>query len=121
MDSKQKISEHFYWGEFVRPNVEPPEDVKNNLKLLAAKLEEVRAYLGNKPMIINSGYRDPAHNRAVKGVSNSQHLYGKAADIAVVGMSPRIVQAKLKPWWPGGLGSYSDFTHLDIRSYRARW
>ena len=29
----------------------------------------------------NSGYRCPAHNKAVGGVKNSQHLKGEAADI----------------------------------------
>lgn len=33
------------------------------------------------PVIIESGYRDPAHNAAVGGASGSQHTYGNAADI----------------------------------------
>jgi len=99
----------------------PDKAVLANLKRLAEKLEEVRAHLGNRPMIITSGYRDPQYNRLVGGVKNSTHTRGLAADIVVPGMSPQQVQAKLKPWWPGGLGSYKTFTHIDIRGYKARW
>ncbi|AQS60252.1 hypothetical protein B0537_14920 [Desulforamulus ferrireducens] len=38
---------------------------------------------GARPVIITSGYRCPAHNRAVGGARLSQHLYGNAADIIV--------------------------------------
>ena len=34
-----------------------------------------------RPIIVNSGYRSPAVNRAVGGVPNSQHTRGEAADI----------------------------------------
>lgn len=35
------------------------------------------------PILINSGYRCPALNKAVGGVPNSQHLTGQAADIRI--------------------------------------
>ena len=41
---------------------------------------------GNDPVIINSGYRSEAVNKAVGGVSGSNHLTGCAADIRVAGM-----------------------------------
>ncbi len=43
-------------------------------------LERLRKELG-KPLTIVSGYRCPEHNKAVGGDSNSQHLYGSAADL----------------------------------------
>lgn len=43
-------------------------------------LEVVRQLRG-RPVRIVSGYRSPAHNRAVGGARNSQHLYVKAADL----------------------------------------
>jgi uncharacterized protein YcbK (DUF882 family) len=44
-------------------------------------LERVRAITGD-PLAIVSGYRCPAHNKAVGGAIASQHLLGTAADIA---------------------------------------
>lgn len=44
-------------------------------------LERIRHAAGDRPLTIVSGYRTPAHNRAVGGARNSQHLYGRAADI----------------------------------------
>lgn len=39
----------------------------------------------NTPMIINSGYRHPAHNSAINGATRSPHIYGRAVDVAVSG------------------------------------
>lgn len=50
------------------------------LALIEHVLDPIRESWG-KPLYINSGYRCPKLNKAVGGVSNSQHLYGEAADI----------------------------------------
>ena len=85
-------------------------------------LNEIRVAFGN-PIIVNSGYRSPEHNRAVGGVDNSLHCQGLAADIR-----PRDakdlerLQAlcdKLNP--RGGVGFYKTFVHVDCRGKRARW
>lgn len=57
----------------------PPSDVLPRLALLAQLLEQVRAALGC-PMMISSGYRSPAVNRAVGGSAMSAHCTGLAAD-----------------------------------------
>lgn len=119
INRSKKLSPHFTIGEFVRKGVEPPAAVVKNLTRLAAALEEVRTLMGNKPITVNSGYRTPEHNKAVGGAPNSYHLKGMAADIVVMGMSPKQVQAKLKKW-NGGLGAYTTFTHVDIGPER-RW
>ena len=41
---------------------------------------------GDDPIIINSGYRSPEVNKAVGGVTTSNHLTGCAVDIRVLGM-----------------------------------
>ena len=41
---------------------------------------------GNDPIIINSGYRSEAVNKAVGGAKGSNHLTGCAADIRVADM-----------------------------------
>jgi hypothetical protein len=62
-----------------------------NLVRLANFLEEVKKVLGGKPIMVNSAYRGPLVNAAVKGSKNSQHLIGCAADIRVPGMTPDAV------------------------------
>jgi len=51
----------------------------NNLTITACNLEKVRELLGH-PIIISSGYRSPAVNRAVGGVATSAHTQGWAVD-----------------------------------------
>lgn len=78
--------------------------------------------LGNKPIIISSGYRCSAYNKRVGGAPKSQHLYGKAADIIVKGInSSKVAEVAENVFWDGGLGRYSNFTHVDTRGSRARW
>ena len=50
---------------------------------------------GNDPIIINSGYRSEAVNKAVGGVSGSNHLTGCAADIRVAGMEQLVRYATI--------------------------
>src|SRR5690625_940636 len=95
-----------------------PKNGMDNMLLL--KLERLRYNLGNKPITINSGYRTPAHNKRVGGASKSQHLYGKAADIVVKGVSPSRVYAAADKLF-NGVGKYNTFTHVDTRGYKARF
>lgn len=122
MDRNTNITPHFRWCEFIREvDRDPPGVVLDNLKALAKKLEEVRIKLGNRPITITSGYRTVIHNRAIGGAPKSQHLLGKAVDFNVSGLTAREVQYLLDPWWPGGMGYGSNFTHLDIRAQRVRF
>lgn len=57
-----------------------PPDVLVNLERLAEFLEAVRAAIGHR-MIVTSGFRTPAHNLAIGGVRDSQHMDGTAADV----------------------------------------
>lgn len=54
--------------------------VKNLNRLIDNVLDPLREAWG-KPIIVNSGYRCPALNKAVGGVPTSHHLKGMAADI----------------------------------------
>ena len=62
-------------------------EVINNLKELCNYLLEPLREKLNKPIIVTSGYRCFELNKIVGGVSNSQHLEGKAADIIVKDLS----------------------------------
>ena len=74
----------------------PPVEVFKALTITAQGMEQVRAYLGNKPILISSGYRSPALNAAVGGSQGSQHLLGQAVDFTCPGFgTPAQVMAAL--------------------------
>lgn len=56
-----------------------------NLVYLAANVLEPLRVAMNEPIKVESGFRCPALNKAVGGVSNSQHLKGQAADLRIDG------------------------------------
>jgi uncharacterized protein YcbK (DUF882 family) len=47
---------------------------------LVVMLEDLRAALG-RPVVITSGYRCHAHNKAIGGAPRSLHMLGRAVDI----------------------------------------
>ena len=61
-------------------NVPNDPIVMENLEYTIEQLDELRR-LYEHPIIITSGYRCPALNKAVGGKPNSQHVKGQAADI----------------------------------------
>ena len=63
--------------------------VANLRKLAETILQPVRDKWG-KPVVITSGYRCPALNKAVGGVATSQHLNGEAADINLGKANPEL-------------------------------
>lgn len=87
---------------------------------LVDKLQQLRNMIG-KPIIINSAYRTPSHNKVVGGNPNSLHLQGKAADIRVNGISPKKLADYAEKVGFGGIGIYSTFVHLDVREVKSRW
>lgn len=114
-----QLTPNFKLREFLHEGSPMPAPfIIDNLYRLANRLQVLRDIYG--PITINSGYRTPAHNKAVGGATDSMHLKGMAADINIKGMTPAEVQKALKNW-SGGMGVYGSFTHLDIRSSKARW
>ena len=59
-------------------------DIVNLCGLVYNVLQPLRDWWG-KEVKIGSGYRSLALNRAVGGVSNSQHMKGEAADLCIDG------------------------------------
>lgn len=86
---------------------------------LVRRLQAMRDELG-VPIIVNSGYRCPAHNKAVGGAKDSQHLVGKAADITARDL-PRLMLLAEKYFHDQGLGLYKNYVHVDVRGTRVRW
>jgi uncharacterized protein YcbK (DUF882 family) len=79
--------------------------------------------LGGKRVIVTSGIRCAAHNKAVGGSPKSQHVTGLAADIAIDGITPQKLYDYLDNAYPDkyGIGLYKTWTHIDVRKGKARW
>ena len=116
---------HFTWGEATHGGTRIPVSaaIVYGMIRMAEVMEEIRTMFGNRPIQINSWYRDPVTNAAVGGASMSRHLTGDALDFVIPGYHPYDVFARLDSWWGarGGLASSTIFTHIDGRGYRARW
>lgn len=89
---------------------------------LVTVLQKIREHFG-KPVIITSAYRNDAYNKKVGGADYSQHKYGTAADIYISGVSPAMIADFVETIMPntGGIGIYSSFVHVDVRTTCARW
>lgn len=118
--STHQISEHFKVKEFAQKDFRCDKVIVD--RELIDVLEDIRAQF-NKPVIVTSGYRTPEYNAKINGVKNSQHTKGTAADIKVSDIPASRVQKYLKNKYPDkyGIGSYSTFTHIDVRTKKARW
>ena len=87
------------------------------------QLEAMRHALGDQALNISSGFRSIPCNNSVGGASNSQHLYGRSADLTgVPSFCTLAKQARYHgfggifgPGYPG----HDDHTHVDIRTTNA--
>ena len=77
------------------------QQVRSELLFL---LNRIRTAWG-RPIIVNSAYRSPEHNRAVGGVENSYHVQDLCLELNA----------------DGGVGLYDGFVHVDARGFKARW
>lgn len=116
------LSEHFTLEELTHTDHRefdntPNESELENLKRLAAFLEEVKTVLGGKPIMVNSAFRSKQVNDAVGSKDTSQHRIGCAADIRVPGMTPdEVVKAVIA----SGIGydqvirEFDRWTHISV-------
>lgn len=87
-----KLSAHFTLAELTASKTAemlgidnmPPAEMLPRLVRVAEMLERVRSTL-DAPVIVTSGFRCPTLNRAVGGVTSSDHAQGHAADIVAPG------------------------------------
>jgi hypothetical protein len=90
------LTEHFTLEELTHTDHRQFDNTPNdaeleNLKRLAAFLEEVKTALGGKPVMVNSAFRSKQVNDAVGSKDTSQHRIGCAVDIRVPGLTPDLV------------------------------
>lgn len=72
-------------------------------------------------IVIQSGYRTPAHNaRLAKAAKRSEHMKGNAADIRIPGLSTDALTRLAKAVGVGGVGFYphNGFVHVDVGRVR---
>lgn len=83
-----QLTQHFTLAELTKSSTAdrlgldntPPPEVLPALTRTAEMLERIRSTLG-VPVTVTSGYRTWAVNKAVGGVTTSDHAQGRAADI----------------------------------------
>ena len=105
MNKETKLSEHFGLAELTKTSVNienvPNEAQVENLRRVCRWLERLRKRWNDKygdgddPIIINSGFRSAAVNKAVGGVPTSNHLTGCAVDIRCIGMEQALRYAAI--------------------------
>ena len=119
------LTEHFTLEEMTRSEAAarhgydntPNEAEIANLTRLCELLEQVKATLGGKPIMVNSGFRSKQVNDAVGSKDTSQHRIGCAADIRVPGMTPReVVQACIDANLPFDqiILEFDAWTHISV-------
>ena len=98
-----KLSKYFTYNELTLSetakrlkytNQPPPKELKS-LTNTAQQLDKVRELLGC-PVIVTSGYRSLAVNRAIGSSDNSQHVRGEAVDFRTLEHSPREIVELIK-------------------------
>lgn len=119
-DMSTHLTPHFTLGENLRNDPRRiPHDttLQNNILTIMRELEKIRTDYG-KPIIITSGYRPEQINRAVGGVSNSQHIRGTAVDICPAHGDVFEFQKWVDQHWYGALGwgAKKGFVHIDCRN-----
>ena len=97
-----KLTEHFSLDEFTASQTATRQGIKNtpsaavveNLRMLAALLEQIRTLLGSHSIHISSGYRSLALNRYIGSHDLSAHVRGYAADFTCPAFGKPIEVAK---------------------------
>lgn len=76
--SKIALADVFHRGD----KADAPQEVIENAKELVAKVNHLLSKLDlEEPVKVNSGYRDPSHNKRIGGSSKSAHMFGMALDL----------------------------------------
>jgi hypothetical protein len=123
-----QLTPHFTLEEFTLSQTASRMGISNqpagqdleNVHHTAERLERVRHSLGDKPVLISSGYRCPAVNQACGGSPTSAHQYGLAADFTCPGAGTPYEICKILEPHLQELGvdqliyEYGDWVHLAI-------
>jgi zinc D-Ala-D-Ala carboxypeptidase len=99
-------------------NPDDPAVIRGRLLQLMWHLEALRHQLGDRPLNVTSGFRSNACNSRIGGAGNSEHTYGRAADLTG---SPSLCELARQARSGGfngifgpGYPDHNDHTHVDI-------
>lgn len=118
------LSTHFTLEEFTssetaaRHGIDntPSPQIVENLKRLAATMEDIRSLFG-KPLIITSGFRCSKLNKQIGSKPTSAHVNGLACDFKIHGMTPHQVCdaiAKSGLSYDQCISEYGQWTHIGL-------
>ena len=93
MNNMEQFTKNFSYDELIASATAkrlgldntPNEQEKEKLRELAEDVLQPIRDAWRSPIVVNSGYRAEAVNKAVGGAKNSQHRLGEAADISIGG------------------------------------
>lgn len=93
MNNMEQFTKNFSYDELIASATAkrlgldntPNEQEKEKLRKLAEDVLQPIRDAWRSPIVVNSGFRSEAVNRAVGGAKNSQHRLGEAADISIGG------------------------------------
>jgi hypothetical protein len=116
------LTEHFTLEELTHTDHREYDNTPNdseleNLKRLAEFLEEVKAALGGRPIMVNSAFRCKQVNDAVGSRDTSQHRVGCAVDFRVPKLTPdEVVKIIISAGLPYDqvIREFDRWTHVSI-------
>ena len=111
-DGNKSLSPNFKVKEFACQD--GTDTIVLHTDFIVDKLQKIRNHF-NKPITINSAYRNPTHNKKVGGASNSYHVKGRAFDIVVKDVAPNEVAKYAQSIGIKGIIQYSWGVHVDSR------
>lgn len=116
-------SPHLSWKELAcKDGIPYPDTFKQDgrIYVLAQVFEGIRELCGDFPIKVLSAYRTPEWNKIIRGAKNSQHIQGRALDLAppkylTVNQFYSLIYVNAKEFGIRGLGRYPTSVHVDIR------
>lgn len=111
------VARNFHLGEFeCRCGICETQMIDSQLlEQLDSLRENIKA-----PIMITSGYRCEAHNKAIGGAAKSRHVRGMAADIFAPKYSIEELE-KLAEKYFKRIGTGKTFLHVDVDDGEAKW
>ena len=112
-DGRYLNEEVFEISKFMRDRISGKAIViDTKLVDFLCELHEVSG--SNQPYRLFSGYRTENTNKIVGGKKESQHLRGRAADVALWDVPIKKLYIQARKLKRGGVGLYDWFIHIDV-------